>query len=412
MMNNNSTFLNYLSHSLNAYESHSFSEGKLQQISGFISHLQHFSSEQKEPLDDLIHSYNYQVLVNNTNDLICSFDSDLTLNVINNAFSRIFYQTIQQELIPGQSLNSILKKERFKWLKEGIDQMFEGKQVEIPGLVIDDIHPKAVYDALFSPVIGYDKVIGGMFLAKEVTNTYTAKQLLEKKTEELGRLNDELDNFVYSASHDLRAPIASMMGLLNISSYTEDVNELKDYNKLIKKSLQKLDKVINSIINYSWNSRIDLLPEQIALEEMIWECLKFYDYIPYFSTIDFKISLRQKQPFHSDPHRLKIIIKNLLANAIQFQRPENTRKMVEINAVVSDEKLTLKIIDNGEGIPSQHLASIFNMFVRLNHSKSGAGLGLYLVKQALNKLEGNILVSSQIKKGSTFTVQIRNRGNK
>lgn len=409
MVENKHKIFHYLSQSKEAPGHNFFSEAELEQLMRMIMDLQLQGSDQSAHEKDYDYLLEYELLINNTNDLICSFDTDLTIKVINQTFKNVLFDLFNLQLYRGSSLQSILKDSRLLELQNGIQKVFDGQEVKIEHFIIDELEPTAIYDITICPLKNDNEVKGGLLIAKELTKSYKTEEALVLKNEELNRLNDELDKFVYSASHDLRAPIASILGLLNISDLENNINSIKQYINMMKGSVQKLDQVISSIISYSWNSHNEIVTENINIKSLIEDIIVYLDYLTNRPHTNITLRVRQNQRFFSDPHRLRIIIKNLIVNAIQFQRESNDDKKVEIHATVSDEKLTLKVSDNGRGIPSEYLSEIFNMFVKLDPSHSGAGLGLYMVKQALNKLDGNILVSSEYKKGSTFTLQVSNQ---
>lgn len=229
-------------------------------------------------------------------------------------------------------------------------------------------------------------------------------QELEVQNEELKKVNSELDRFVYSVSHDLRAPLLSTLGLIEISRNEKDEQEKYRYLELMHKSIRKLDNFIIDIINLSKNARLDLHHDLIDFDKLIQSVLEEHSYIEQSKSIEFRKDIQQIGYFYTDSKRLLIILNNLISNAIRYSNSE--MPFVQITVQADLEKATIKISDNGIGIGPEHLEKIFQMFYRASQSKSGSGLGLYIVKETVQKLKGTVQVQSQVNEGSTFIVEL------
>jgi signal transduction histidine kinase len=225
---------------------------------------------------------------------------------------------------------------------------------------------------------------------------------VEKRNAELRKLNSELDSFVYSTSHDLRAPLASVLGLINLSRL-EDRNK-EHYINLIEKSVKKLDRFINEIIDYSRNARLDVNATPINFKKIIDEIFEDLEYLEEKNHITTNVEIIEGVPLNSDETRIAIILRNLISNAIKYYNPANANPYLKIH-VSSDENYgTILVMDNGIGIEPTRQKDIFKMFYRGSDKSSGSGLGLYIVKESVEKLGGRISVQSKIGEGSTFKV--------
>ena len=230
------------------------------------------------------------------------------------------------------------------------------------------------------------------------------------KNKELLKVNAELDRFVYSASHDLRAPLTSMRGLLQLMEMEpcpEEVEE-KELHKLMARTIDKMDKFIDDILDYSINSRSELRKGKTDLEGLInscWENLKYMD-------VDGKpicnVTITKNEAFFSDKRRLQIILNNLISNAIKYYDKTKTTHYINISLTIDMDKATIVIEDNGVGIDKANIDKIFDMFYRATTLSTGSGMGLYIVSETINKLQGTIKVVSDIGKGSRFTLTIPN----
>ncbi|MEO9803068.1 MAG: HAMP domain-containing sensor histidine kinase [Reichenbachiella sp.] len=225
---------------------------------------------------------------------------------------------------------------------------------------------------------------------------------------ELKKLNEEMDRFVYSTSHDLRAPLLSILGLLNIIENENTQYDIKGYLKLLRDSTVKLDRFISDIIDYSRNTRLEINCVEVDFSSLIDDSFKHLNYMPGCSTLLKLINIDNHATLYSDDRRLSIIFNNLISNAIKYQKSDIEDSFVNIEAEISHTELRVEIEDNGVGIAEQYLKNIFDMFYRASPEAKGSGLGLYIVQETLEKLNGSIEVESTLGKGTKFTVIIPN----
>lgn len=243
-------------------------------------------------------------------------------------------------------------------------------------------------------------------LIEKVMNV-SSEELLDAN-QELKKINEEMDRFVYSTSHDLRAPLLSILGLLNIIEKENKQYDIQGYLKLLRDSTVNLDKFISDIIDYSRNSRLDVEKTEVDIGEIINESFKHLNYLPGCSTLLKLVNIDAREKFYCDQRRLVIIFNNLISNAIKYQNPELTDSYVNIEAIIDEKEMKLDIADNGIGIEESYLQKIFNMFYRASPDSKGSGLGLYIVKEAVQKLKGTIEVESTLGMGTKFSLIIPN----
>lgn len=231
------------------------------------------------------------------------------------------------------------------------------------------------------------------------------KSVTEKNIQ-LTKLNQELDAFVYSVSHDLRSPLSSILGLTNLAKFSTSKEELVEYMGMIQDRIKAQDSFIKDIIEYSRNTRTETLAEPVdlfTLTQEIIESLKFNDGA---SKIHFDVELSPNFIVNTDKHRWKTMLSNLISNAIKYHDVSKPNQYIKLSGNRSNEKLLYTVTDNGRGISSQHLDKIFNMFYRASDDSSGSGLGLFITKEAVQKLNGTITVSSEQHVGSVFEITI------
>jgi signal transduction histidine kinase len=234
-----------------------------------------------------------------------------------------------------------------------------------------------------------------------------AEENLRKQNEELARTNRELDSFVYSVSHDIRSPLMSVLGLVDIIQHEGDKVDKARLFDLLRHSIHRLDDTLLEVIDYSKNSKGEIKSSAIDFKALFSECYETLKYLPGASDIEKEIDVTTDIGFWSDAYRLKIIFRNLISNAIKY-KSLSRQSFITMNVEINDEFALIIFQDNGIGIDPKSLDKIFNMFFRATDQSQGSGLGLYLVKEAVNKLNGKINVDSVPGGGTIFILQIPN----
>lgn len=245
-------------------------------------------------------------------------------------------------------------------------------------------------------------------IQSDITDRKNTEERIKKHNVELKKTNEELDNFVYRVSHDLKAPISSAKGLINIAKLEDNPDRIATCLDMIDKSMNRLDKFILDILDYSRNSRVPVEPARIDLKQTIDEILNNLTYHDNARNIKKEVSVNAKTEFYSDHKRVLFVLNNILSNAIKFVDPEKSVNHIKVSANVDDAKAVIECEDNGIGIEEKYVDKIFDMFYRATEQMTGSGLGLYIVKEAIEKLHGDISVNSTFGVGTKFTIKIPN----
>jgi two-component system, sensor histidine kinase and response regulator len=229
------------------------------------------------------------------------------------------------------------------------------------------------------------------------------------KTTELEKSNSELEKFVYSASHDLKAPIASILGLIKVVKLQNQDSEIDPIIQMIDTSATKLNDFVTNIIHYYQNLKTDEVVKEIDLAQMLDQIIeKHRNTGP--TTIDIEKDIAQSAPMLVDEYRLNIALSHLIGNAFKFSDETKNQNSVQISAVINREKLFLKLQDNGVGIAPDKLPHIFEMFNRSDPKNVGSGIGLYIAKESIDRLHGKITVDSTPSIGTTIILEVPNKG--
>jgi len=232
-----------------------------------------------------------------------------------------------------------------------------------------------------------------------------AEKSLRIEMSKVEKINAELDRFVYSVSHDLVAPLKSIKGLTNLLRNDKVRENSEEYISRIEDSANKLDDFIAEILDYSRSTRQELSLSKVDLEKLIEENIANHQYIAGFEKITFDMEGVEIKEIFTDKMRLKIIMNNLISNAIKFSNDGGGARVNIISRKVNN-KIEVIVEDNGCGIPEEFQDKIFEMFFRGAHKNYGSGLGLFIASEASKQLNGDLKVKSKPGRGSRFILRI------
>lgn len=241
----------------------------------------------------------------------------------------------------------------------------------------------------------------------------TAELTLRQQNEELVKINQELDSFVYSVSHNLRAPLMSVLGLLRLA-YIEveradqETKVLLSYFSMMEHSINKLDDTLKEILDYSRNARSVIKIEKIDLAHLLQDGFDRLKYHEGFEKIEMSVEIDGDVPFYSDSYRLTVVLHNLISNSIKYRDSKKEHQFIRVNAIITPAAAHIEFSDNGMGIPGELLTKIYDMFFRATDKSEGAGLGLYIVRETVDKLGGRITAESSVGEGTTFRLELPN----
>jgi signal transduction histidine kinase len=239
---------------------------------------------------------------------------------------------------------------------------------------------------------------------------------LEVSTEELFRanletskVNEELDRFIYSASHDIKAPLTSIEGLVRLVRPTVSI-EGKLYLDHLDKAIHRLKSVVTVLSNFTKNARMDSSIEELNVKNCISEALENICHKEKLDEmgIDFSILGSSEASIVTDKNRLLNLLQNLLHNSITYTDFEKKIRKIQVSFLIENGVCTIRVEDNGVGIHEEQMDKVFNMFYRGNFKSQGAGLGLYISKDIIRRLKGKIQLNSRPNEGTTVEFQIPN----
>jgi signal transduction histidine kinase len=242
----------------------------------------------------------------------------------------------------------------------------------------------------------------------DITTLKQTENKLIQQNAELEKVNAELDQFVYSASHNLRAPLLSMKGLLSLISLEDTA--FSDRNRFMQevyKAIERLDATIHDIIEYSKNARLAIAPHHIDILQLIHAAADDFKFIDS-NRVSIQVNSDLQAPLHSDEGRLRSIIHNLTSNSVKYADHSKYECYLKITISVNATNCQLTFEDNGIGIASENQEHVFDMFYRATTERTGSGLGLYIVKEMVHKLGGSMELKSEKGVGTVMSICIPN----
>ncbi len=242
----------------------------------------------------------------------------------------------------------------------------------------------------------------------DITDLKNIELDLLNKNSELKKINSELDNFVYSVSHDLRSPLLSIKGLIMLTKLHPNLDiELVEYLNMAESSVNRLDGTIQEILEYSRNARLEITKESFDIETMVAQIVEDLKYSADDS-LSFQMKIDCEPEIFSDKTRINTLLKNIIGNAFKY-RSKDKPAVISFEMTKTQNEIRIKVKDNGEGIPAESIDKIFNMFYRASTTSEGTGLGLYICQEIVNKLNGSIHISSEQGIGTTVLIKLSNK---
>lgn len=236
------------------------------------------------------------------------------------------------------------------------------------------------------------------------------KRLIEANTKLL-YFNEEKNHFLGIAAHDLRTPLSTILGLINLLKMEQDnlSPEQREYVRYIEKSCASMQLLVNNLLDIN---RIEqglhtINPTKLSLNTLLHQQVRTFKETAGKKEIRLILEDDPGIVLTTDPESLCRVLENLISNAIKFSLRQST---VVIQATSSHTHVTFKVIDQGPGILKEEMGLLFNKFQRLSARPTGgessSGLGLSIVKELVTTLQGNIFVETEVNKGTTFIVEL------
>jgi signal transduction histidine kinase len=233
------------------------------------------------------------------------------------------------------------------------------------------------------------------------------KNTLSEQNHLLKGAYKQLDTFVYSISHYIRGPVSSVLGVLNLMKMEFTDNSRLNYVSMIESSLHRLEKFTRGISEYLISVKDNSDLAKIDFNQMVEDIFKSTVLDNAKTNVELLIENKMAgDTITLDKNKLSIILNNIIANSIQYSDNKKQSSFVKVGIEKEKGNLKIDIEDNGVGIQEEYIPSVFEIFFRANQKSQGSGLGLYIVKEAVGKMNGTIRLISRQGAGSKFTITI------
>lgn len=243
---------------------------------------------------------------------------------------------------------------------------------------------------------------------KNAADIFFMRRELKEKNFKLQKLHSEMNQFVYSLSHELRGPLMSISGVSKLAKLELKDPESWEYFDMIDSSIGKLDDYIYKMLDFYRSTKIDNKVSQIDFKDIVEQQLNAYKEKFDIDHIQIDIQINQEFAFFSDDSKIRVILNNLFSNSVQFQNSGQSENKISLRIEVAESSASITLADNGIGIEEKYHPDVFNLFTRATQKNVGTGLGLYMVKEAVEQMGGKIDLESVFGEGATFKVTLPN----
>lgn len=258
-----------------------------------------------------------------------------------------------------------------------------------------DIKESIINSHTYTVIKSYEAISKIELLEREAKSQKDKTEIIEKK-------NAELDSFFYRVSHDLKGPIASLLGLNNLIKLEIKDEHAQRYFNMYQTQIMRINNIVMDLIDLTRMNNQEENRVRIDFETLLDECIQSYHYVDNFKFIRF-IKKIDNIEFYSVWAIVNTILQNLIENAIKYANPDKD-SFVLVSIKNIGGQIRIDVEDNGIGIQADYQSRVFNMFFRANDHVQGTGLGLYILKRAVERLNGEVRFESDVNSGTKFTV--------
>ncbi len=357
-------------------------------------------------------------ILRNALDAVVSTSSDGLITFWNTQAEHIFGWSEKEavgnklsELIIPPSLRARHEKGMERYLETG-EATVLNRRIEIEAIRKNQsIFP---VELTITPIEIQNKLFFNAFI-RDITQQKANRENLQRQYREIEKNNLDLDRFVHGVSHDLKGPLVNLQGLFSLlkNKRSDEKREAECY-EMIDTSLSRMKSFMDDLLAYSKNSNLAFVGEDLYLNTLLREIIAEHRFMEHAERMVFKLDVNHDLSICTDRTRLRIVFSNLISNAIKYQDLNKTDSFTSIQTRQSKDKVIVVVRDNGLGINENDTERIFDMFYRSRTPTSvpGSGLGLYILKETLNKLEGEVEIESKLGVGTTFKIMLPERPSK
>lgn len=354
-----------------------------------------------EELRDTVISRNYlDGVLRSIVDMLFIFDDQFVIQQITPKACELLKK--QEENFIGKSIHVLFdgrKKKFIQRIRATLKQQGKLQNIESSFKNIDGELPVTL--SFFALKNNRDVTSGYLMIADDVKEQLHTARALEQK-------NEELKTLIYRTSHDLRGPLASMLGLFNVlEKEKQDLATYKNYFSLIKKSAEKLNKTLAGLLDIGMGNQDGLVLIPFNVHQLIQDVINNLNNYPGRTELKIITDVDLHLVFRSNDKFIRSILQNLIENSIKYRKHRNIIPgNIKITAHLQNGGMALSITDDGQGMNRNVLKNAFDMFYRGNEGSDGSGLGLFIVKSYVDKLGGKIKIKSKLNIGTEIKIYL------
>jgi signal transduction histidine kinase len=243
-------------------------------------------------------------------------------------------------------------------------------------------------------------------LEMRITEIGKVQKELSEQNHLLKEAYKQLDTFVHSLSHHVRGPVSSALGVINLIRMESIENVKLTYISMIESSMHRLEKFTRNVSDYLVSVKDNINLSKIDFNQMAEGIFKNSILHHPKNAVELIIENRVDGDIIVDKKKLSITLHNIITNSIQYSNNEAEPCFVKVTIEKEDSYYKIVVEDNGVGINEEHMPKVFDIFYRASQTSTGSGLGLYIAKEAIQKMNGKIMATSTIGLGSRFTILV------
>lgn len=345
-------------------------------------------------------------MIKSENFLQDLFEDSASIVLITDGDFNIRYCSSSVQMLLGIDPMTVVGKNAFEFTPAEVREQWReslintGKSTRTEICLKNQNNECNYFDVSVANRIASHQIRGLVIMLHDVTSRKRKAIALEQEKE-------HLDQFIYKTTHDLRSPIHSAMGLLNLLEKAPE-EERGMYLEMTRNTLIKLESLIEEVNHFYRVDKMAVKREEINLRNLLEGEIAVLKNHPKGGKIQFELNYLEATVLFSDLLRIRTIVSNLLSNAVKYSDANKAVPFIRIDASINYESLTLTITDNGIGIAEENLGHIYEIFYRATTEGSGSGLGLHIVKDTITRLKGKIEVKSKLGEGTQFKVSLPN----
>lgn len=350
----------------------------------------------------------YRTITNTTEDKMWSVDLDFRITFMNDAFKQNMESLLKTPInIGDNALYEFFGEEMLTKYKKYYQMAFNGTSFSF---IEHTVQPKEIWSKIaFYPMIQNNKILGAACFSKNITEEKLKEKAKSIMLKDLEIQNHNLQQFSYIVSHNLRGPVANIIGMSNLLNHYIDSTKIRtEIIEGMQKSVSNLDAVIHDLNSILRLKKGDIeANEWINIKQLVNDVISAIDPKLLSNNVEIHKTLIDKPVLYSSKSYLQNIIYNLLTNSIKYRKTTNTTCVIHLNSWCDNDNLFISVKDNGLGIDlKKYYNEVFGLYKRFHNHVSGRGLGLYMVKTQIEALGGEVDLKSEINKGTTFTIKL------